>query len=114
MNFNIDDFIQGIPAGISKQELGTRIYEEVRAAENMKVGYLDQASENPEFYVNISRQLDTYINYLKMLHNRVSPTPIAPDQELFPAQQPEIEKIMKLIDRITKAEQNRISGSQDS
>ncbi|MER2996713.1 hypothetical protein [Pontibacter populi] len=107
MHFDISDFIKNLPDQITRQELGTLIYKEIRAAENMKVAYLDQATENPEFYVNISRQLDGYIHLLKVFHNKVAPTPIAPDQELYKNEQPELDLITELMERIEESERNR-------
>ncbi|WP_162426770.1 hypothetical protein [Pontibacter pudoricolor] len=107
MNFDISDFINNLPDQITRQDLGTSIYNEIRAAENMKVGYLDQATENPEFYVNISRQLDTYIHHLKVFHNKVAPAPIAIDQELYKNEQPDLDQITKLMERIEESERNR-------
>lgn len=107
MNFDLKDFLNKLPANITRQELGVRIYEEIRAAENMKEGYLDQATENPAFYVDMSRTLDTFINKLKLLHNKVSPTPVAPDQEEFAAEQDDLEQIEALLKRVEQSEQNR-------
>ena len=111
MHFTFSDFIKNIPEGIPKQELAVKIYEEIRAAENMKVGYLDQANENPEFYVNISRELDNYISNLKLFHNKLAPQPIALDQEVFKAEQADLEQIMQLVKRIEDAERNRLGDS---
>ncbi|MBC5774691.1 hypothetical protein H8S95_11510 [Pontibacter sp. KCTC 32443] len=110
MTFDIEDFINRVPHGITKQELGQMIYEEIRVAENTKVGFLDQATDNPEFYVDITRQLDFYINQLKTIYNRLAPTPIALDEEVFASEQPDIDKINELIKRIEDAERNRWSG----
>ncbi|MEJ8755590.1 hypothetical protein WG947_01165 [Pontibacter sp. H259] len=107
MHFNLADFVASIPEGITKQELGTLVYEEIRSAENLKVGYLDQAQENPDFYVNISRQIDYYINNLKLLHNKLAPTPVAPDQELYASEQADLEQIAALVERINESERNR-------
>ena len=112
MNFEILEFIKKVPQGISRQALGQKIYEEIRNAENMKVGFLDQAFEKPEFYVDLSGQLDTYINHLKTLHNRLSPVPEHLDEELFTEQQPDIDQINKLIARIEEFERNRLTGDQ--
>jgi hypothetical protein len=107
MHLDIQDFIRDLPENMTRQELGTLIYEEIRTAENMKVGYLDQANENPDFYVLITRQLDRYIFYLKYLHNQVAPEPVALDQELFPSEQPELDQISDLMKRIDESEKNR-------
>lgn len=110
MHFDIQDFIRNIPEKITRQELGTLIYEEIRAAENMKVGYLDQANENPEFYVSMTRQLDKYIYYLKYLHNQVAPEPVALDQELYQSEQPDLDQITVLMKRIEESEKNRFKS----
>lgn len=110
MTFEITDFVNRVPYGISKQELGQMIYEEIRAAENTKVGFLDQATENPAFYVNISRQLDHYINSLKTIYNQLAPAPVAPDEEMYACQQAEIDQINELIARIEESERNRLTS----
>ncbi|MBJ6118275.1 hypothetical protein JAO76_08740 [Pontibacter sp. BT310] len=107
MNFEIKDFINNLPPQITRQELATLIYEEIRAAENMKVGYLDQATENPQFYVTITRQLDNYINNMKVLHNTLSPTVMALDQEVYSSEQTDLDQIMELAKRIEKMERDR-------
>lgn len=110
MHFDINDFIDNLPPIISRQALGIRIYEEIRAAEEMKVGYLDQAKENPEFYVTITRQLDNYINILKILHNKLAPASFALDEEVYQAEQPDLDKIVALMERIEESERNRYSS----
>ncbi|NDK55619.1 hypothetical protein [Pontibacter fetidus] len=76
----------------------------------MKVEYLDQANENPEFYVSMTHQLDKYIYHLKYLHNQVAPQPIAPDQELFASEQSKLDQITALMQRIAESEKKRFKS----
>ena len=108
MDFDFNKFMNALEQeGLSRQEAGMRIYQEVRKAENQKEGFLDQAQEHPEFYTQISRQIDNYVTLLKLAHNRLSPTPQEPDQELFLSEQPELERIEQLLERIEEAERRR-------
>ncbi len=105
MHFDFNQFMDALEQeGLSRQEAGMRIYQEVRKAENQKEGFLDQAQERPEFYLEISRQIDNYIALLKLAHNQLSPTPQELDQEVFPAEEPELERIKQLLERIKEAE----------
>jgi len=101
MKFDINDFIDRLRRqALTKQEAGTRIYEEIRLAENTKVGFLDQAEENPDFYILISKEADQYITRLKVIHNKISPTPTALDQEMYQGEQQTIDLVMELIREI--------------
>lgn len=105
MKFDINHFVGLLrEQPLTRQEAGLEIYEEIRRAENTKVGFLDQATENPDFYTRISREADSYIIRLKALHNSISPVPVAADQELYKAEQDTIDLIMELIKELKARE----------
>lgn len=68
------------------------------------MGFFDQAIEKPEFYVLISKEADLYITPLKLIHNKISPAPVALDQEMFQEEQQTTELVMELIKEIEALE----------
>ncbi|WP_242919462.1 hypothetical protein [Pontibacter liquoris] len=84
MQFDIDKFFDRLQEqGLSKREASQAVFKEIKDAENQKIAFLDQASENPDYYKLISNHIDSYIIYLKVLHNR-----IAPHEQEMPEVQP--------------------------
>lgn len=74
MHFDIDKFFDRLQEeGLSKQEASQAVCSEIRDAEGQRIAFLDQATENPEFYRFLSSQIDCYITCLKVLHSRIAP-----------------------------------------
>lgn len=73
MHFDIDKFFDRIQQeGLTKQEAGQAVIQEIQDAETQKVAFADQASLNPSFFKFLCGQIDSYITYLKVLHVRIS------------------------------------------
>ena len=99
MHFNIDRFFEGLQEeALTRQEACQAIYSEIEKAENQKIAFLDQATENPEFYRFLSGQINSYILYLEALRKRVSPQDKeAPSGQEYDGSKAEAYHIMKLL-----------------
>ncbi|MFD3003955.1 hypothetical protein ACFS7Z_26600 [Pontibacter toksunensis] len=74
MHFDLDRFFDRLQEeALTRQQAKQAIHGEIRDAEAQKVAFLDQATENPEFYRFLNGQINRYILYLKVLYNRISP-----------------------------------------
>lgn len=88
----------------SRQIMGEMVYEEIRRAENIKVGFLDQAAEQQEFYILISREIDQYLTHLRNLHTKIAPVPQHLDQQAFASEQPDIDRTLRLMKELEERE----------
>lgn len=110
MHFNIDRFFEGLQVeALSKQEACQAIYSEIENAETQKIAFLDQATENPEFYRFLISQINSYILYLKALRKRISPQDKeAPGEQEYDGSKAEAYHIMKLLMQLDQLEINRM------
>lgn len=101
MHFDIDKFLEELAQqNLTNQQAGMVVYQEIRKAENQKVGFLDQSTENPAFYTLLASEVDSYITRLKGMHNELAPKPQELDQELYQQEQPAIDLTLKIIEEI--------------
>lgn len=116
MQFDIDKFFDRLQEqGLSKQEASKAVFKEIKDAENQKIAFLDQASENPDYFKLISHHIDNYIIYLKVLHNRIAPE----NQKLSGEQTYDTTKAvayhtMNLIMQLEQLERRRFSNYYNS
>jgi hypothetical protein len=113
MEFDYDKFLAGLQAKeLSKEEAAQAIYQEIRDAENQKAGFLDQATENPDFFTYIGSQVDSYITYLKVLHNQLAPEgQYAPDEQVYRPDMAIINRTMELVQYLEKVEQDKLGNT---
>lgn len=110
MEFDYDKFLAELQAKeLSKEEAAQAIYQEIRDAENQKAGFLDQATENPVFFTYLGSQVDSYITYLKVLHNQIAPEgQFASDEEVYRPDMVTINRTMELVQYLEKVEQGKL------
>lgn len=113
MQFDIEAFVNNLQKrALSKQETAKIIYEEIRDAENQKVRFLDQASLNPSFYKALGSQVDSYITYLKVLHNKINPQGQEEiDEKIYRTDKAIIDKTLKLVKELEQVEQHRMGAN---
>lgn len=110
MHFDIDRFFDRLQEeALTKQEARQAIHDEIRDAEAQKIAFLDLATENPEFYRFLSGQINRYIFYLNVLHNRIAPH----KKKLLHEQEYDTDKAgschtMKLLMQLEQLEKNRL------
>ncbi|MCC9167922.1 hypothetical protein [Pontibacter harenae] len=109
MEFDFNRFLDRLEEkALSRQEAARMVYEEIRAAENQKIGFLDQAKENPLFYRDISSQIDNYITYLKVLHNKIAPHIREElDEQVYQTDKAVIDRTMELVAQLEQNEYGR-------
>ena len=109
MDFDIEKFVDRLrKEAPTKQEAARIIYEEIRAAENQKVGFLDQATENPDFYKHVSSQSDSYMAYLKVMHNKFAPEGYQEvDERVYKLDKAIIDRTMELVKQLEQVEHGR-------
>jgi hypothetical protein len=115
MEFDYDKFLANLKAqNLSRDESASVVYQEIRDAENQKAGFLDDAVENPDFYTYVGSQVDSYITYLKVLHNEIAPQgQTTPDQQVYKPDSSIINQTFELVKYLEKVEQDRI-GIKDN
>ncbi|MCC9169150.1 hypothetical protein [Pontibacter harenae] len=113
MEFDFNRFLDRLQGkALSKQEAARIVYDEIRAAENQKVGFLDQATENPQFYSDFSSQVDNYITCLKVLHNKISPHAHEKlDEKVYMTDKGIIDRTMELVQQLEQAGYGKLSTS---
>ena len=111
MQFNIDKFFDRIQEEVlSKQEVCQAVSEEIKEAENQKISFVDQASENPEYFKFICNQIDCYILYLNVLKARIEPQcKDTPDDLEFDTDQAMTYYTMKLLLQLDQFERKKRS-----
>ena len=116
MEFDYDKFLAGLQAkNLSRDEAASAVYQEIRDAENQKAGFLDDAVENPDFYTYVGSQVDSYITYLKVLHNEIAPQgQVAPDEQVYKPDSSIINRTLELVKYLEKVEQDRIGIKDDA
>lgn len=110
MEFDYDKFLATLQSqDLSKEEAAQAVYQEIRDAENQKAGFLDQATENPDFFTYIGSQVDSYITYLKVLHNKIAPQgQCAPDAQVYQPDMATINRTLELVKYLEKVEQGKL------
>ncbi|MCP2043871.1 hypothetical protein [Pontibacter sp. HSC-36F09] len=114
MEFDYDKFLAELQAKeLSKEEAAQAVYQEIRDAENQKAGFLDQATENPDFFTYIGSQVDSYITYLKVLHNEFTPQEhSAPDEQVYRPDMDVINRTLELVQYLEKVEQDKLGTKE--
>jgi hypothetical protein len=114
MEFDYDKFLAELQAKeLSKEEAVQAVYQEIRDAENQKAGFLDQATENPDFFTYIGSQVDSYITYLKVLHNQIAPQgQFAPDEQVYRPDMEVINRTLELVQYLEKVEQGKLGNKE--
>ncbi len=110
MEFDYDKFLATLQTqDLSREEAALAVYQEIRKAENQKAGFLDQATENPDFYTYVGSQVDSYITYLKVLHNQIAlQGHTAPDEQVYQPDSAIINQTLELVKFLEQVEQERI------
>lgn len=110
MDFNYDKFLAELQAeDLVPDEAAHKIYQEIRKAENQRASFLDQATENPDFYTNICSQVETYITYLKALHNKIAVKgQQAPDEQEYLPESQIINQTLELVKYLEEVEQHKL------
>ncbi|MHC2992380.1 hypothetical protein OB13_12570 [Pontibacter sp. HJ8] len=115
MEFDYDKFLEKLEKkALSNEEASLEIYQEIRDAENQKASFLDQATENPDFMTHIGSQVDSYITYLKVLHNELAPQGLTPDTQVYQQDKDIIDRTMELVKELEEVEKNRLGNSKTS
>ncbi|PVY38929.1 hypothetical protein [Pontibacter virosus] len=114
MEFDYDKFLVELQMqNLSKEEAAQVVYKEIRDAENQKAGFLDQATENPDFFTYIGSQVDSYITYLKVLHNKIAPQGhVAPDEQVYQPDMAVINRTLELVHYLEKVEQDKLGRNE--
>lgn len=110
MEFDYEKFLERLEAkSLTEEDAAKEVYQEIRNAENQKAGFLDQAIENPDFFTYIGSQVDSYITYLKVLHNELAPQGHeTSDEHLYNPDITTINRTMELVQYLEGVEQNRV------
>jgi predicted proteasome-type protease len=115
MEFDYDKFLKKLEKrALSKEEKAVEIYQEIRDAENQKAGFLDQATENPDFFTHIGSQVDSYITYLKVLYNELAPQEQTSDTQVYQQDKAIIDRTMELVKELEEVEKNRIGSGKST
>ncbi len=117
MDFDYDAFLERLQkTATSKDEATQEVYNEIRKAEGQKVGFLNQAIENPDFYKYLSNQADSYITYLKVLHNKIAPDKNLneqPDEQTYKQDAAFIDRTLVLVKHLEEIESKRLGKPTD-
>lgn len=115
MEFDYDKFLEKLEEkALSNEEALLEIYQEIRDAENQKAGFLDQATENPDFMTHIGSQVDSYITYLKVLHNELAPKGQTSYTQVYQQDKAIIDRTMELVKELEEVEKKRIGNGKST
>lgn len=82
MQLDIDAFLNRLQAqSYTESELAAAIVREIRQAEDFKISLMEDVAAHPDFVVDITEKIDTYIFLLQELEKNLSANLIPLDQQ---------------------------------
>jgi hypothetical protein len=68
MKLEINDFLDKLNnQPLSEREIADLIYAEIRKAERLKIGFVEEIEKHPTYIVEVSDKIDTYVFQLQEL-----------------------------------------------
>src|SRR5688572_15286650 len=82
MQLDIYEFLEKLRhQNVSVEMAANEIYSEIKRAESLKVGFMEEARANPEYFAEVSGQIDTYVYQLQELEKQLNPLILPIDQQ---------------------------------
>jgi hypothetical protein len=111
MEFEINKFLDSLHSQhLAGEAAAALIYEEIKKAENMKIGLMDDVASEPDYVAAVCGQIDTYIFQLQELEKELNPGNLPPDQQAALQDTEVRRRIGIFIGKLKKLDQDKQTG----